>query len=645
MLFRSAKNHRIYLIGMAVVGVVIAIYLLGLPGGFLLDDSVNLRGLVRLAEEKNLAALGAFLFANPSGDLGRIIPMLSFALQAQAWPGSPESFKFVNILLHGLNAGLFYLLVERLLRRQRDFGDFGRQVVAGGAALIWALHPLNVSTVLYVVQRMTEMSAFFMLIGLLLYVVGRQVREDGGRHGLPLMVLGVVGGCIFGAACKENALLLPLVVISIEFTVFSNFQRSKEWYFWFISVVLFPLFLVFGYIAWNFSIWILPGYEIRNFSLAERLMTECRVIWTYLGNFIFPVPSSLGLYHDDYPISRAWLLPMTTLPAALALMASLLIAVFTRKRFPGFALAILWYLGSQCLESGAIPLELYFEHRNYFPMLGLLLGLAWELASFIKNKKYRWGSVDARWPLGTFLIGWFSLLLAVLLVELKTWANPDVLSEVWANEHPSSIRAQSYFAARLVNGGFIDAAISRYEELQKVEPGFALLLAGIDCRMGKIYPREETFATLERLNSIHFSRVPLGGIEQFVDFAEVGRCMPMASQLIDVAAPALLENAAFSSRHFHVHVLRGRLRFSQRRFAEADVDFLAALQLRSDVEVALLRVKTAFFSGNTPRAMRLLQEAEQINSTKKISRHTYALDIENWRNLLNKNSTSELNGN
>lgn len=614
-------------------GAVLLIYLQGLPGGFILDDYPNLEGLVRVAQSPDLAALGSFIFANPSGDLGRPLPMLSFALQAAAWPGNPEHFKLVNIALHALNGILLFACLDKLLQHPLPVWR-RRMPLAMVLALLWTLHPLHVSTVLYTVQRMTELAATFMLAGLFLYLRGRVAWSAGNRQGLWGMVSGVLLGSLLAALSKENGVLFPLAVAVLEVTVFAGERRGRAWWLWLILCILVPLLIVFGYIAWKFTIWILPGYQIRDFDLAERLWTEARVLWSYLGAFVFPQSASLGLFHDDYPLSRGWLSPVATLLSCLAWGGVLLAAFVVRHRFSGFSLAVFWFLGMHSLESGPIPLEIYFEHRNYFPLVGVILGLGWELGRVSQHVPFkgRWGS--GRWPLAVFLGGWLCYFTIILVGEVRLWARPEIQAEVWASEHPDSHRARAYLAQHLFNQGFVEAAGRRYGELEVVDPGYVLYRQLVRCRLEGSLQGAEWQEAVGRLRTMPFSRVVIKGMAQLVELVEHGTCLEYTPALIDETVAALMENPVFHSRRYHILVLQGRLRVAQGRYREADVCFATALKHRMDVEVAMLRVKAAFLDKDFDRADELLEEVARLDGSGRFGGRIYGTDIEDWRQAI-----------
>ena len=104
--------------------------------------------------------------------------------------------------------------------------------------------------------------------------------------------------------------------------------------------------------------WLWAGYELRSFTLLERLLTEARVLWFYLGLIVLPRFEAFGLYHDDISLSTGLLMPWTTLPALLGLAGLVGIAWHVRNRAPLLAFGIAWFLIGHSLESTVLPLEI-----------------------------------------------------------------------------------------------------------------------------------------------------------------------------------------------------------------------------------------------------------------------------------------------
>lgn len=614
----------------AVLFVIGGLYFPGLAGGFLLDDWANLKPLERLQAWGFGQGLPSMLASNPAGDLGRPIPLLTFALQYADWPGNPAAFKQGNLAIHLFNVLLVWAWAQLLWENVRPQSGPRLAALPLLLALAWGIHPLFVSTVLYVVQRMALLACTFMLAGLLAYTLGRLRWAAGGRHGLLLMAAGLLLGTGLGALCKENALLLPGLVGVLEWTLFAGLRRPRGWGALVLLGCLLPSLALIGFIGLRFESWILPGYGIREYDPAERLMTEARILWNYLGLAVLPLPWQLGLFHDDFAISRSMLEPRSTLPAVIGVAGLVLCVVIGRRRMPAAAFAIGGFLWGHALESGPIPLELYFEHRNYLPGLFLILGggmglMAWA-AGRTKPAKASWPA----WRYGLLSLGlWLGFLSLVTLQETRLWGNPDVQADLWAQRRPDSLRANAYLGERLEHQGFIKAAGQLYGRMEARDPAMVLARAKIDCRLGLSYDPERYRGSLARVPSMRFSRNGLAGVEQLMLLAtEHNLCTDFAAGLIPLAADAMRANPLLGRMHFHLWVLEGRYRLGSGRPIEARAAFGSALALRPDVEVALLAVQADARGGNIVAAQRSLGLARAILAGyNPVRRRAYEKDV------------------
>src|ERR1700754_2018616 len=362
-----------------VVMVTVVIYMPGLHGPYLLDDIGNLEPLKRWVEGR-LGWQGV-VFDNRSGPTGRPLSMLTFLLDAARNP-SLQSFAFkpTNLAIHILCGALVFALA-RTAATSAGLSPNKIAVTAGFIAVCWLWLPVQVSTVLYIVQRMAQLATLFSLACVLTYIVSRRRIDNGCFTGHLLLWIAVP---IFGAMAtlsKENgALALPLCAVA-EFTLFRQGSRSKS-VLWFLSLtVALPVAAALVYLA-SHPRFFVNGYGGRDFTLGERLLTEPRVLWSYLQTTFFPVGPRMGIFHDNFPLSTDVVNPLTTLPAIIAWIAVAIWAFVWRQRAPLFAYGVFSFFTAHLMESGPISLELYFEHRNYLPSIFALIALAGLIHSF-----------------------------------------------------------------------------------------------------------------------------------------------------------------------------------------------------------------------------------------------------------------------
>lgn len=416
---RPEPLPRALLILLAAAG---ALFAAGLPGGFLLDDFPNLSGLERVREGAVYG--GIYLSEGVTGFPGRPLSYLTFFLQAKSWPGDPLAFKAVNIALHLVNGALIYLVADRTLRQ---IGRRDAPTLALVGAALWLIHPIQISTVLYVVQRMTQLSALFCLCGILAYLRGRQLAAAGRINaGYAWMTGGLALGTPLAILAKENGALLPLYVAVLEFTLLANTTRPPRWKQWAAVFLALPPLALAAYVA--FSAWVDTA----------RVYTQAVVLWEYVGKIVLPRPRAFGIYYDDYAAAAPPWASFATAAALAAWCAAVALAVVYRRNVQVLSFAVLWFVAGHLLESTVVPLELYFEHRNYLPLLGPALFLAWvtkrlwERASGPRTRRVHAG-------LGAAAL---VVLAGVTWVEARTWGDPLRQVVVWASERPASPRAQ-----------------------------------------------------------------------------------------------------------------------------------------------------------------------------------------------------------
>ncbi len=116
-------------------------------------------------------------------------------------------------------------------------------------------------------------------------------------------------------------------------------------------------------------------WATRDFTLTTRLLSEARIIVDYIVWTLLPTPDALSFYHDNFHISTGLLTPWTTLASIVLLGALIALMLWLRRRLPLAALGIALFLGCQLLTGTILPLELIYEHRNYFASFGLLLAI------------------------------------------------------------------------------------------------------------------------------------------------------------------------------------------------------------------------------------------------------------------------------
>ncbi len=420
--------------------LTVLIYYPSLSGGFIHDDHANLvsNDVVKI-ETLSFTSLRNAATSSSAGRLKRPISMGSFALNYYFFGEDPFSFKVTNLVLHILTGFLVFFLVLTIIKAlgpgRTVFSPFG---VAAIVSLLWLIHPLHVSTVAYIVQRMAILSTLFSILAILLYLIGRIKSFTNTRASVKYYIL-CACSFIAGLYSKENAILIPVFILLIETIIFypqTNSTRYKKSFK--LSVTTAVILSIIAIIAFRHELYTYLYdwyYRLREFTLTERLNTQFRIIVYYIKWLIFPNIQELGLFHDDIPTSRSLLSPITTLFSVLFILSLLTLAAYTRNRQPLFTLGILWFFTGHLLESTIIPLEMIYEHRNYLPSVGLILAITSPVIHiFNKYKKLSRYSFH--------LFGLITLVFSyTTFTRASQWSDTINFAYFEVLHHPQSLRA------------------------------------------------------------------------------------------------------------------------------------------------------------------------------------------------------------
>lgn len=441
---------RIYLRLLALLGVVVLVYASGLTGPFLFDDYPNIvRNRFLYLEALDFTSLADAALSGQSGPSGRVLAMLSFALNGYAFGWSPMGFKVVNLVIHLANGLLVYGLalcifrqLDRRCRVDSFEGDTGHARLAWVVAAIWLLHPIHLTTVLLVVQRMTSLSAMSVLAALLIYVRLRPTAKTETQL-LGLLVVLIVGAAV-GLLSKENAVLVVPLGALVEYTLFSRDALTARARYvlnlGFLVIVGGPLcFVVIATIV-NPEL-VLASYVIRDFTVSERVLTQARILFHYLSLMGFPEIGRFCLYNDDFGVSRGLMSPPTTLVALGGWLVVIWVSWRLRTRLPLLAFSVGWYLCAHALESSVIGLELIFEHRNYVAFLGPLLAAVWYAHRGLSAVASKWVRTFA---VAVIIVATGGSTLALA----KAWSSAESLEDFILTHRPDSPRGNTLAALR-----------------------------------------------------------------------------------------------------------------------------------------------------------------------------------------------------
>lgn len=392
---------------------------------------------------------------------------MSFYLNRKIVGNTVTGYHIINILIHILSSVIAYFLIRSLFKAPALKNTANAESAALLTALLFASHPLQTQAVTYISQRFTSLAGLFYLASALFYIIYRNASED--NHGTAKKILAYLLALSFAAAAmktKENSFTLPAALTAIELVFYNAKSRQRILMLapFFASALIVPLNLI----NWNKPFWDALSFASKtsiDISRADYLLTESRVVMTYLRLFFAPVNQNLDY---DYPVYKTLL--DFGVAGSIAFLSALLYfaVVLIRKPSRGLRLAgfgILWFFITLSVESSFIPIvDVIFEHRMYLPLLGL--GLAVSVTTLTLSDKTKAGAKA----------GIIALLLAVAVfsagsyVRNSIWKTEIALWEDVVKKSPQKPRPRFHLALAYKAKGMMNECIEQNREGVRLDP-------------------------------------------------------------------------------------------------------------------------------------------------------------------------------
>ncbi len=390
--------------GMALIVAVTAWVYAGALNGDFVSDDVQL--IVRNPHLSPLTLTNLrTIFTSHTAAVYMPVTMLSFALDRQFFGAGAPGHHAVNILLHALNA----LLLLSLLRRLGS--SFGTALVV---ALLWALHPVQVESVAWIIERKNVLSTFFFLLAFRSYVDLSDRRRLLGS-------LLVVGFFLAAVLSKINTAVLPALMLAYDW-VFVGRLRAR-------GVGLAAVLLVVGGLVFAAHLSGNQAYyaQYHGNSGAVTLRTSLTVLPRYFGVVYAPIWLRTP---PTVPLRSSWLEPAVVASLAIVIaLVTIALVLLWRRRWEAFWLA--WFGILLAPMTQIVPLPYLMSDRYlYLPLVGLLV------------PPVEWGRrLGTRFGLGPATLAAIATLAvsgvaALTVARVPIWHDADSLWADWALRVP-----------------------------------------------------------------------------------------------------------------------------------------------------------------------------------------------------------------
>jgi tetratricopeptide (TPR) repeat protein len=444
-----------------------AVYHNSLGGVFLFDDQNSIR------DNPHIRALwppGFVLSAPPDASIvRRPLVSASFALNYAAGELDETGYHFVNIAIHALVALLLFGVIRRTLAGTRVAARYAGVAasLAGAAALLWTVHPLNTEVVDYTVQRTESLAALFIL--LTLYCVIRSVRSKKAGA----WQNAAIASCALGMMCKELAAVAPILVLLYDRSFlsgsFASAWRERRTLYVGLAATWLVLLALILFVPAD-HLW---GFGFESYTPFHALFTQAGVILHYLRLAVWPSP--LILDYDGWVVVRSI---TTALPQIAIVLALVALTVWALRRRPAIGFLGAWFFLILAPTSSFLPLptEIAAERRMYMPLAALaVLGvLAWR----------EWVSPALRKALpNARAAGGVEIVIVVALAATLGYAtyrrNIDYRDEraMWQGviaKRPESPRAHLSLGIAEMRRGNTRPALDAFDEAIALRPAWSL---------------------------------------------------------------------------------------------------------------------------------------------------------------------------
>ena len=413
----------------------------------------------------------------------RPVSYFSFALNYYLGGLDTFGYHFVNLSIHCLTAFFLFLFIYHTLNLPLIRTEYEETAysIALLAALLWAINPIQVSAVTYIVQRMASMVALFYIMAMFFYLKGR----TGDRRWKKLFFYGltiVCGALAFGT--KENAAMLPVSlffydVLLIRGIADKNIKRILK-YGIIVAISVLAIGLLYIEDIANFS----ADYQKRPFTMVERVLTQPRIIILYISLLLYPITSRLMLIHD-VDLSTSLLSPWPTLPAIILVILIVIAALRWSRKWPLISYCVLFFFINHLIEGSFIPLELIYEHRNYLPSMLFFLPISMLLIQGLRLY------VDRK---GLRLLIIMAVIFVIIVQGMTVYIQNNIYQDdisLWSDNKEKSPRLhtvrQNLATAYFIAGRLPEAFIEGQEALKSYQAAMPSKMSRTHGLLGEYY--------------------------------------------------------------------------------------------------------------------------------------------------------------
>lgn len=421
------------------------------------DDNSSIYENVEVRKGLSLRGIG-WALTHSDAELWNPLSTISHMVDCQMFGLKPGGHHFNNVLLHSLAVIVLFLVLNEMT------GAFWRSAFV---AAVFAIHPLRVESVAWVVERKDVLSGLFFVLTLAAYV--RYTRRQTLRC---YLLVALLFAC--GLMSKAVSVTVPCVLLLLDYWPLGRFHPSKivrsTGNLWWsrmpiprrLIVEKIPLLLL----SVGASVATLFAQE-RAMSSLEKLPLLSRInngliaIIDYLWQTFWP--TKLAVYYP-YPANGPALWQIVL---SVTVLIAITASVFTlRGKRPYLLTGWFWFVGMLVPNIGIVQAgsQARADRFTYLPHIGLCVLVAWAVSD-----------MTTAWRRRHFIIGITAATAIIALMFLakaqtRYWRNSESLWMHTIAVNPQNAVAEGALGSALMTQGRIDEAITHFKRGLEIWP-------------------------------------------------------------------------------------------------------------------------------------------------------------------------------
>lgn len=442
----------------AIILLTLAVYLPALWYGFVeFDDNAMVTANPYIQSGVTFESLR---WAFTTGYMANWIPLswISHMLDVQLFGMNPMAHHAGNIVLNAANSALLFAFLKKTTAAPWR---------SAAVALLFALHPVHVESVVWVAERKDVLCGFFWM--LTLYGYSWYVEKPGTVRYLTVLLCFVLG-----LLAKPMMVTLPVILLLLDWWPLGRFAAQAG----LLRASLLRLvvekvpFLLLSVLSSMMTIWAqsAEGVFYQSYTVPARAARALVSYVTYLLMTVCPLDLAVIYPFSKYPPAH-----IKVLSSLLFLLLLTVVAFWLCRRFPPFVVGWGWYVISLLPVIGLVQIGQHSvaDRYTYLPLIGIFVIAAWGAGELCE----RW-AID-RWKVVAASTLLLILMIALTLKQLSYWKNTYTLFSHAVAVTTGNWVAHHNLGRALLDQGKVDEAIVHFNASIHAKPSYALAFLGL----------------------------------------------------------------------------------------------------------------------------------------------------------------------